>query len=409
MSTLRISPDKHDVPEKLLSLPFLVLFFQATCCNCYIAVFYCMEQWMAKISVEPDLRGLLLAVLPCVVFLARPLMTWLLYGRNTTWAMVTSILCSSLTLLFYPCIESDNAVWAIFCLRALHGFCLGIYSCCTISLLVACIPKGQSARGFALFSLTLLLPYAILPAIGEWLITLLGDEARLFAATSTLAVPALLTLPLLRQKLQQQTRNTKKAAKAAQNAFMWKSLHPKDLGFVYLACLSFSIMTNEAIFFMKGLCQVIHALPAYFFTTYTSTIMLIRLLGNVLFDKLPRYPVMLSCSLLLAACTFAMAHAEGTELIWLSIVYGAGLGLLYPLLAALVCDRSSPEMRPINSNIMMAAFDLSGFLAPMIGGLIVNAGLGYGSVFISTSLSISVCGLCILTDLLLQKKQAHSA
>ncbi|MCR5813036.1 MAG: MFS transporter [Desulfovibrio sp.] len=396
-------------PAKLLSLPFLVLFFQATCCNCYIAVFYCMEQWMAKIAIEASLRGALLAVLPCVVFLSRPVMTWLLYGRNATWALVSSILCASLTLLFYPLITPQNALWAIFCLRVVQGISLGIYSCCTISLLVACIPRGQNARGFALFSLTLLLPYAILPAVGETLISLLGDEARLFAVTASLALPALITLPLLRQTLRRQALDTKKAAKAAKNAFLWKSLHPMDLGFVYLACLTFSIMTNEAIFFMKGLCQIIHAKPAYFFTTYTSTIMLIRLLGNVLFDKLPRYPVMLACSLLLAACTYTMAQAEGTTLIWLSMVYGAGLGLLYPLLAALVCDRSSPAMRPVNSNIMMTAFDLSGFLAPLIGGFIVNAGLGYRAVFISTSLSIAICGLCLVIDLLLQRHATYSA
>lgn len=366
-----------------------------------------MEQWMAKINVAADVRGLLLAVLPCVVFFSRPLMTWLLFGRNATLAMICSILCSSLTLLFYPFIETTNAIPAIFCLRALQGFSLGVYSCCTVSLLVACIPHGQSARGFALFSLTLLLPYAILPAIGEELIAVLGNEARLFAVTSALALPALLTLPLLRAKLKNQAAATKKAAKAAKKAFMWKSLHPKDLGLIYLACLCFSIMTNEAIFFMKGLCQVIQALPAYFFTTYTSTIMLIRLLGNVLFDKLPRYPVMICCSMLLAACTWGMSQTQGSDLIWLSMIYGAGLGLLYPLLAALVCDRSSDTMRPVNSNIMMAAFDLSGFLAPMIGGIIVNAGLGYPAVFISTSISVAICGLCVCIDLLLQRR-AHS-
>ena len=137
--------------EKLLSLAFLLLFFQATCCNCYIAVFYCMEQWMARIAIAPSTRGLLLAVMAIVLFLSRPAITWLLYGRKKTSSMVLAIVVSSLTLTAYPFIPLEHAVGAIFLLRACQGFFLAIYSSATISLLVDCIPKGQSARGFAIF------------------------------------------------------------------------------------------------------------------------------------------------------------------------------------------------------------------------------------------------------------------
>ena len=190
---------------------------------------------------------------------------------------------------------------------------------------------------------------------------------------------------------------------------MWQSLRITDLGLVYLACLTFSIMTNEAIFFMKGLCQSIGALPAYFFTTYTSTIMVIRLIGNRFFDRFPRYPVMLTCAVLLALCTKMMSQSHGSELILLSVVYGTGLGLLYPLLAALVCDRSAMAVRSLNTNLMMAAFDLSSCLAPILGGLIVNHGFGYQGVFISTSISISICGASLLLDMILQKRKAKKA
>lgn len=36
------------------------------------------------------------------------------------------------------------------------------------------------------------------------------------------------------------------------------------LGCIYLACLCFSIMTILAIYFMKGLCAVTGATPAWF-------------------------------------------------------------------------------------------------------------------------------------------------
>lgn len=48
----------------------------------------------------------------------------------------------------------------------------------------------------------------------------------------------------------------------------------------------------------------------------------------------------------------------------LTILYGIGLGLLYPLLAATIYDRSTDATRSINSNVMMLTFDASGCMAP---------------------------------------------
>ena len=397
----------ENTEDRLISLEFIVLFLQAMCCNCYIAVFYCMEQWMVKLAISPNWRGLLLAMLAAVIFVTRPIMTWLLDEKNKTWPMIISILAASLILLGYPLVKPDLAIPEIFVLRLLQGFFVAVYSSCTITLLVNCIPEGQSARGFAIFSLTLLLPYAIIPAIGESLINICGGEAQLFAATAILGLPALFMLWPLRKKMQ--ARSRPQSAKPERHK-MWQSLPPQKLGLVYFASFSFSLMTNQAIFFVKGLCQIINAVPAYFFTTYTCTIMLVRLVGNTLLDRLPKYPVIWCCAAILSACTIGMANCHGLTLALFSFAYGAAMGLLYPLLAALVCDRSSSYDRSLNSNLMMAAFDCSAFLAPILGGLVIHLGFGYRGVFISASICIASCGLAIFIDYLLQRRlQTHTS
>ena len=74
-----------------------------------------------------------------------------------------------------------------------------------------------------------------------------------------------------------------------------------------MSCLTFSIMTVLAIFFMKGLCSVIGAHPAWFFTTYTLTIILVRLVGSNRLDTLPRHKITMLCSALLAFCMLSTA------------------------------------------------------------------------------------------------------
>ena len=39
--------------EKLLSRDFILLFCMAMCCNSYLAVFYCFEQWLEGLAVSP--------------------------------------------------------------------------------------------------------------------------------------------------------------------------------------------------------------------------------------------------------------------------------------------------------------------------------------------------------------------
>ncbi|MBQ9536823.1 MAG: MFS transporter [Desulfovibrionaceae bacterium] len=359
-----------------------------------------MEQWMVKLAISPNWRGILLALLALMVFVTRPLVTYFLLGKNKTWPMIGSILVASLTLLSYPLVPQDFAIPVIAALRIIQGIALAVYSSCTTTLLVNCIPAGQSARGFALFSLTLLLPFAILPAIGEGLIIITGGEAQLFAWTAILGIPALATLRPLYQAMQ---TKLPPARRSASLAHMRQSFHIKNLGLVYLACFCFTMMTNQAIFFIKGLCQIIHSVPAYFFTTYTSTIILVRLLGNTLLDRLPKAIVIITTAVILAICIGGMGYTQGLGLIPLAFVYGLAMGLHYPLLAALVYDRSSQDARTLNSNIMMAAFDASAFAAPILGGLVINFGYGYQGVFISAAICIIICGASITLDTIIQR------
>ncbi|MBO4295244.1 MAG: MFS transporter, partial [Desulfovibrio sp.] len=76
-----------------------------------------------------------------------------------------------------------------------------------------------------------------------------------------------------------------------------------------------------------------------------------------------------------------------------------------PLLASVIYERSAPEARSVNSNIMMLMFDFSGILSPVIGGLVVSAGLGYRGVVTAAAGMITACGLSCLADCLLYARR----
>ena len=279
-------------------------------------------------------------------------------------------------MLAYPLVPRDHVIGMVWTLRIVQGISLAVYSCCVVAVMVSCIPKGQSARGFALFSLTTLLPYSIIPAVGERILPLLGGEPYLFAATAMLGIPALCMLLPLAPKLRASEIPPAEAEQLTARKLIHAASH-SGLAFIYLGCLTFSIMVSLAIYFIKGLCVETGARPEWFFLTYTITMILIRLFGGHLLDTLPRYRVVPVCALTLVCCL---------------------LGMAYPLLAATVYDRSTPETRSINSNVMMLTFDASGMIGPLLGGAVVNAGWGYRGVFSTAAVLIAACGASMILD-----------
>lgn len=390
-------PASSEPPQTLLSRDFVLLFCMTMFCNSFVAVFYCFEQWLEALSVSPNWRGILLSSMFVMVLIFRQVASVVLLRRGKLLPMATSILVSGGVMLAYPYVGGAHTIGMVLLLRVVQGISLAVFSCCTVSVLVSCIPAGQSARGFAIFSLTLLLPYSIIPAVGEQILPLLGGEPHLFAVTALLAIPSLLMLIPLAPRLR-----TPEMAQEAEGGMpgreLWQAVIHSGLFFVYMSCLTFSIMTVLAIFFMKGLCSITGAHPAWFFTTYTLTIILVRLVGSNRLDTLPRHKITMLCSALLAFCMLGLAWGPLWAFIPLTLLYGLGLGLLYPLLAAMVYDRSTPTTRSINSNVMMATFDSSGMFAPIIGGLVMYEGFGYRGVFAATAVSIALCGLSMLAD-----------
>ncbi|MDR3363284.1 MAG: MFS transporter [Desulfovibrio sp.] len=389
-------PAVSDPSQKLLSRNFILLSCLAMCSNSHIAVFYCFEQWLEGFGVSPNWRGMLISSMFIMVLLCRTPTSVLLLrgGRLPALALSTFVLIG--VMLTYPFVSSAHVVGVVLLLRVVQGIALAVQSSCVVAVLVSCIPPGQSARGFALFSLTILLPYSIIPAVAEHiLLPLLGGEQYLFAMTSVLGFVSLVMVIPLAPKLRKPEISLEE--KGGVSGLLWAVSH-SGLMFVYLACLNFSTMTILAIFFMKGLCSVTGARPEWFFTIYTVTIIMVRVLGSRRLDALPRYRVIYICAAGLALCMLGYAWGPLWAFVPITLLYGVGLGLLYPMLAAVVYDRSTPATRSINSNAMMSAFDASGALAPLLGGLVVHAGYGYRGVFVVTAIAVTACGLCMVAD-----------
>lgn len=158
------------------STDFLLLFFVLLCGNCFLAVYYCFEQWLEAVSVTPNWRGLLLGILYGMVMVTRPAVSLFMLSRSKLPAIAISLVVSMLILMSYQFLPPDSPlfVWMILVLRIVQGFFLAVFSSCVVAAIVRIFPTGRSAKGWALYSVANLLPYAAIPTIGEKLLPLVG-------------------------------------------------------------------------------------------------------------------------------------------------------------------------------------------------------------------------------------------
>lgn len=138
--------------QSIFSRDFILLFCMSLCNNSYIAVYYCFEQWLEGVGVAAGWRGILLSCMFVMVLLCRPLASFTLLRRSKLAPLGCAIILSSCIMLAYPFLAGGpHFVGIVAGMRALQGVALSVYSTCVTAVLVSCIPKGQSARGFALF------------------------------------------------------------------------------------------------------------------------------------------------------------------------------------------------------------------------------------------------------------------
>ncbi len=379
-------------PERLFTYEYTVLLLAALLGFTNIAVFYGFEAYLARLGIPLAWRGWLLGAEPLAAFCLRPFLSVLITPANALSLARAALVGLGLSLCAYPLAQGIGAILAV---RLFHGVSFVFLVSAVTALLARVIPKALAGRAFGYFSLSSLVPYAVVPPLAEGLLAVLGREDRVYAAFSLLTLPALALLgPLgarLRQRGQAGDADPGRPSLALVRATL--ALTPVRLALGANLCLFLS--TTLIFFFLKPFALGLGlADPGLFFTVSTGASLAVRVLAGPYFDRLPKGTV-LCCALVgLAACQagFAAAASGPTRLLVLAGGYGLCLGVAMPLLSAVMFGCSPPAMRGTNLNLMLFMMDTAYVFGPVAGAAIL-AGGGYGPLFLTAGVAALAAAL----------------
>lgn len=370
---------------KLLSFEFIALCLVIVAAFCNVSVFYSFYHYLGALDIPVAWRGFLVGLEPMAAFILRLFVLPWLHVRNAFSVTMASLVLLILASCSYLWVTS---VPAMIVLRVVHGAAFVLLTSAVIALIVNFIPKEKSGQGFSTLSVATMIPYAIIPPATEALLPYMGSEARIYAAVSIFSVAAMLLLAALHKRIGN-------ALHGMDGVLLRRPTLPElhenfrlsavilllvSVLFVYLAHATF-------FYFMKDLSlQTGVGDVGLFFTICMVAMISVRALGGLVFDRMNKLRVLQAGLLALILCVILIPHAGSPAMFNLVAgIYGLCMGVILPLLNALLFSASPPPLRGLNTNLTLFMLDAGYFLVPYLGGALIAGGAGFNILFYSAS------------------------
>jgi len=371
---------------------FLSLCAISVLAFCNIAIFYSFYSYLTELGIPPAWRGPLLALEPFTALLVRPVLGRFLTLGNSVRFMRAGLCLATLALLCYP---FTTAIAALALVRMLHGLGFVTLVGGLMGVLTAVLPHDKSAQGFGLFSVSILLPYALMPPFVELVLPHLPGHGAAYALAAPLMLPAFLLLgPLGRRTRALHPSHLIKPSWTE----VRQGLRNPSVALLILANLFLVAAHGIVFFFMRDFALLIGAgNPGMFFSYANAATITLRVTCGHLLDSVDKGRL-LSLAFLGLAVLVPLFGWAGIPLVLfgMAVLYGSGMALTMPLLNAGMLQVSPPRLRAYNANLMMVAVDAGFFAGPFLGGMLLAAGLSHAGLFGVSGGFMLLAGLCAL-------------
>jgi len=229
-----------------------------------------------------------------------------------------------------------------------------------------------------------MIPYAVIPPLSEALLPYVRNEADIYAGVSIFSVAAIALLAAMRGRIGKAIRNVN-GVLLRRPSFSEIRENFRLRAVVLLLSASLLVFLAHAVvfYFLKDLTlRTGGGDVGFFFLLSMLTMISVRALGTVFFDKMDKVRTFRGGLALLFPCLIALPHAFSPAVYYLlALLYGFCMGIVLPLLNALLFSASPPALRGLNTNLGMLTLDLAYFLLPYLGGTLLAFGAEFDFLF----------------------------
>ena len=308
--------------------------------------------------------------------------------RIATWGhqriLLVSLLAGALSLAAHGL---TTTLWQLIALRLVTGAATAMVFVAALTRVMATVPADRRGTAVSYFSVAPYLGMGFGPVVGRPCYEALGPVGAFAVAggIALLGVPLLLFVPNIR---------TAPAAGPAGPRISRAALAPGTV--LGLGILGMIGMSAFLALYVAELDP--GASPEWIFLTYAGVVLVARVLGGPLTDRIGglRTGTFSSVFIVAGLAGFTVAPAVS----WLygsAVVFGIGMALQYPGLLALTVNRVPARERDAAVSTFTMFFDLAAGVGGLLLGAVAAVG-GYRSAF-GACAACSLAGLVVLWTL----------
>ena len=396
-SLLSLKPrTKHN-----LILLFTAGLFFWTSLTCLLPT---LPTYIQDVGATTEQVGRVMGCFAIGLLIFRPWLGQIADCQGRKLVIVIGTLVTGIAPIGYIFVQSIVGLAAI---RAFHGISVAAFTIGYGALVVDFAPRLQRATLIGYMNLVVPIGMGLGPALGGFLVSLASYQL-LFALSATSGVLALIFASKLKTKPQYLTKNPN------------PTVSPKTLRSFGQLAQDSALITPAFILLMIGLVfgSLITFLPLYvrdlkldfnvgFFYTMTAiSSFVVRLFIGQFADRYGR-GLAISTSLVCYLVSMALlAIADSSRILLLSaLIEGLAGGIAFPMIFALISDRSNPQEQGKVYALCLGGFDLGMAIAgPVLGALAET--LSYSGLFFLATLLSAIALIVFMTYS--SKSLAHS-
>jgi predicted MFS family arabinose efflux permease len=372
------------LPKEIYTIQFLVLLSFSS-----LAVLTLLPLFFEHLGGSPRQIGFLVGIFSFAAFLSRPFGGWLLSRANPKRVMLAGLCMVLVASVFYLLIQRLD--WFVIMLRIFHGVGFSLFILAALLIVVLVVQEDLRAYALGVVATGFMLPLLLVPAVGEEIIKRSGFFSFFLFAIFFAAIPLIFVF-FLKFKLPQEGEDEGLASVG-----FIRLLSQKRMFSLFLLTFIFEVALSASLSFVPLLTHEFLSMRAgYFYTSLGLTAVILRLLGGrwLKFWGSPKLLLPAFYFMCAGAVLVYLSKSSGT-LALSGVVWGLGVGVLYPHLSALSVEGIGTKDKGKALSLFASSVDLGFAIGPVIFGWLSQA-LGVREAFLPLALIIFVSSTGIM-------------
>lgn len=389
MTSPKQATSKTDVPLSLGHPSFLLLNLAYILVFSHVALFYLYPIALDEMGAGSRVIGWVMGVFSLAAVLSRPLMGAIAARRGEFFIMSGGTAVMLLASACYPFLESVGAL--MFLVRLVHGLGFSGFVGGSFSAVALLFPGSRRAQTYSIVGASLMAGVALAPPAGEVLIGRYGFLALFLCAVGLIVLAWAVVVAAAGCAGGVRREGSRRRARYGPLL--------RDVPFLLLLVSTLIFAHSQSTLFnflalaadRRGAAS-----GGFFFVAFALAIGILLTMGRVIDRGGKRRFLRLFYPVFALGVLFLPLFLGRFE-VWVpAILFGAGMGFLFPAHNALAAEHGGPDEKPAVMALFTAVYD-SGFITGAVVSGWIAARLGLDGLFYTTGAMAAVGFLICLT------------